>query len=161
MIEYKTGTDVIDWDSLMKLYCETDGVIGLARAGNLLRIQKAFVNSCCVVTAWSGDRIVGAGRMISDGECYGWIHDMAVLPDLQKQGIGRGIVDNLMEGNEHLLIGLTSSFDAVGFYRKLGFKKHKTAYAKYPGASSYLEDEPQARMADSKLAKRETFESCP
>ena len=141
MITYKPGTDVIDWDSLMALYCETDGVIGLARAGNLEKIKAAFLNSYRVITAWDGDRIVGAGRMISDGECYGWIHDMAVLPDRQKQGIGRGVVEALLEGNEHLLIGLTSSFDAVPFYRRLGFKKHKTAHAKYPGASTYLEDD--------------------
>lgn len=140
MITYKTGTDVIDWDSLMQLYCETDGVIGLARAGNLPEIKEAFLNSYRVVTAWDKDRIVGAGRMISDGVCYGWIHDMAVLPDLQKQGVGKGIMAALLDGNEKLLIGLTSSFDAAEFYRKLGFKKHKTAHAKYPGKSVYLED---------------------
>ncbi|MFC2079394.1 GNAT family N-acetyltransferase [Candidatus Bipolaricaulota bacterium] len=140
MITYNTGTDVIDWDSLMQLYCETDGVIGLARAGDLTKIKEGFRNSYRVVTAWEEDRIVGAGRMISDGVCYGWIHDMAVLPDLQKQGIGRGIVEALLDGNERLLVGLTSSFDAVEFYRKLGFKKHKTALAKYPGESIYLED---------------------
>jgi len=140
MVTYKTGIEAIDWDLLMQLYVETDGVIGLARAGDLKRIQDAFHNSYCVVTAWEGERIVGAGRMISDGHCYGWIHDMAVLPAMQKQGIGRGVVDALLEGNEHLLVGLTSSFDAVDFYRKLGFKKHKTAHAKYPGPSTYLED---------------------
>ncbi len=140
MITYKTGLDIIDWDSLIDLYCATDGVIGLARAGDLVRIQNAFKNSYRIVTAWDGDQIVGAGRMISDGACYGWIHDMAVLPDRQRQGIGRGIVEALLEGNEHLLIGLTSSFDAVGFYRSLGFRKHKTAHAKYPGESAYLED---------------------
>ena len=140
MITYKTGTDAIDWESLMRLYIETDGVIGLARAGDLPRIKEAFLVSYRVATAWDGDRIVGAGRMISDGTCYGWIHDMAVLPDLRKQGIGRGVVEALLDGNEHLLIGLTSSFDAVGFYQHLGFKKHKTAHAKYPADSVYLED---------------------
>jgi len=140
MITTKTGTEAIDWESLLRLYVGTDGVIGLARAGDLPRIKEAFLNSYRVVTAWDSDRIVGAGRMISDGQCYGWIHDMAVLPDLQKQGIGRGIVEALLDGNEHLLIGLTSSFDAIGFYRRLGFRKHKTAHAKYPGESVYLED---------------------
>jgi len=42
------------------------------------------------------------------------------------------------KGNENLLIGLTSSFEAVDFYTKLGFNKHKTAMAKYPGRSDYL-----------------------
>jgi len=140
VITYRTGIEVIDWESLLQLYVETDGIIGLARAGDLPRIERAFLNSYRVVTAWDGNRIVGAGRMISDGECYGWIHDMAVLPSLQKQGIGRGIGEALLDGNEHLLVGLTSSFDAVGFYQRLGFKKHKTAHAKYPGPSTYLEE---------------------
>ena len=140
MIEYKSGIDVIDWDSLLKLYIATDGVIGLARAGDVARIKRAFHNSYRVITAWDNDVIVGAGRMISDGACYGWIHDMAVLPDRQRTGIGRGIVDALLVGNEMLLVGLTSAFGAVEFYDKLGFKKHKTAMAKYPGPSTYLED---------------------
>jgi aralkylamine N-acetyltransferase len=140
VIEYRTGIDVINWASLIQLYVETDGVIGLARVGNLDRIKEAFLNSYRIVTAWDGDVIVGAGRLISDGTCYGWIHDMAVLPNRQKTGIGRGIVKHLLDGNEDLLIGLTSAFGAVEFYQKLGFKKHKTAMAKYPGTSTYLED---------------------
>jgi len=45
-----------------------------------------------------------------------------------------------LDGNEKLLVGLTSAFGAVEFYRKLGFKRHKTAHAKYPSESTYLED---------------------
>jgi len=50
------------------------------------------------------------------------------------------LVKELLDGNESLLIGFTSAFDAIDFYHKLGFKKHKTALAKYPGESIYLED---------------------
>jgi GNAT superfamily N-acetyltransferase len=140
MIKYKTGTDVINWESLTQLYFETDLVVGLGKDKNLIKIKEAFLNSYKVITAWDGDKVIGAGRLISDGVCYGWIHDMGVLPDLQKKGIGRNIMKELMTGNESLLIGLTSSFEAVEFYYKLGFKKHKTALAKYPGNSIYLED---------------------
>ena len=52
----------------------------------------------------------------------------------------RNVIKELMNGNESLLFGLTSSFEAEEFYYKLGFKKHKTALAKYPGKSIYLED---------------------
>lgn len=140
MIKYKTGINAIDWDSLFQLYYETDGVIGLARANNLTKIKRSFLNTYKVVTAWDGDKIVGAGRMISDGECYGWVHDVAVHPDYRKMDIGKNVMFELMKDNEKLLIGLTSSFEAVEFYDKLGFKKHKTAMAKYPRKSSYLED---------------------
>jgi len=140
MIEYKTGNDVINWESLIQLYFETDGVVGLGKEKNLIKIKEAFLNSYKVVTAWEGDKIIGAARLISDGVCYGWIHDVAVLPDLQKKGIGRNIMQKLMKGNDSLLFGLTSSFEAEKFYYKLGFKKHKTGLAKYPGSSIYLED---------------------
>lgn len=140
MIKYKTGTDEINWESLVQLYFETDGVVGLGKEKNLTKIKSAFLNTYKVVTAWEGDQIIGAGRLISDGVCYGWIHDVAVLPNFQKKGIGRNIMQELMHGNESLLFGLTSAFGGEEFYYKLGFKRHKSALAKYPGKSIYLED---------------------
>lgn len=138
MITYKREIGDLDWENLVDLYDETDMCIGLGRKRETEKIRRAFEKSYRYVTAWDGDKIVGAGRMISDGECYAWIHDIAVLEAYRKQDIGRTVMDKLMEGNEKLLIGLTSSFEAVDFYTKLGFNKHKTAMAKYPGISSYL-----------------------
>lgn len=138
MITYKTNINNKDWEKLVDLYDETDMFIGLGRKRDTEKIRRAVQNSYRVVVAWDSEKIVGAARMISDGECYAWIHDMAVLPSYRKQGIGRAIVEKLVEGNEDLLIGLTSSFEAVEFYTKLGFNKHKTAMAKYPGRSDYL-----------------------
>jgi len=140
MFRYKTGTDRINWDSLVQLYFETDGVVGLGREKNLPKIKEAFLSSYKVVTAWNKDKIIGAARLISDGVCYGWIHDVAVLPDFQKKGIGRNIMQELMSGNEYLLFGLTSAFGGEEFYYKLGFTRHKSALVKYPGKSIYLED---------------------
>lgn len=139
MIEYKIGYDLIDWPSLIDMYKAVDGVIGLANSGEIDTIKASFKNSFRIVTAWDNDKIVGAGRMISDGYCYGWIHDIGVLPSYQKKGIGKGIMDELMNVENNLLFGLTSSFVAIEFYDALGFKKHKTAMAKYPGKSDYLE----------------------
>jgi len=141
MVEYKSGTDLINWASLVQLYFETDGVVGLGRERNLDKIKKAFLRSYKVVTVWEEDKIIGAGRMISDGVCYGWIHDMAILPEYQKHGLGKRLMEELLNENENLLIGLTSAFGVEEFYYKLGFKKHKTALAKYPGESIYLEDQ--------------------
>ena len=140
MINYKAGTDVISWNSLVDLYFETDGVVGLGRNKDLEKIKISFLNTYKVVTAWDGNKIIGAARMISDGVCYGWVHDVAVHPNYQKKGIGQNLMYELMKGDENLLFGLTSSFEAEEFYYKLGFKKHKTALAKYPGKSIYLEE---------------------
>ncbi|MBU0935878.1 MAG: GNAT family N-acetyltransferase [Spirochaetes bacterium] len=138
MISYKTEISEIDWEKLVDHYAETGMCLGLGRDRQTEKIRRAFKNSYRFVIAWDAGKVVGAGRMLSDGECYGWIHDMSVLASCRKQGIGRAIVERLLEGNEELLIGLTSSFEAVEFYDKLGFNRHKTAMAKYPGPSDYL-----------------------
>jgi len=138
VVTYSTKIGNDDWEKLVDLYDETNMCIGLGRNRETEKIRKAFMNSHKYVLAWDSDIIVGAGRLISDGVCYGWIHDMAVLKPYRNQGIGRTIINELFEGNESLLIGLTSSFEAIDFYLKLGFKKHKTAMAKYPGHSDYL-----------------------
>jgi len=78
--------------------------------------------------------------LISDGVCYGMIFDVGVLPSYQNKGIGKGIMNELMKGNEQISIHLTSTFGNEAFYGKLGFKKHKTAHAKYPRNSEYLEN---------------------
>ncbi len=140
MIEFKTNIDTIEWEAIVKLYGEVGLVAGLGKKRDLEKIREAFLNSYRVVTAWKGEKLIGAGRLISDGVCYGMVFDVGVLPSYQKQGIGKGIMNHLLDGNEHLSIHLTSTFGNEAFYRKLGFKKHKTGYAKYPHESDYLED---------------------
>ena len=138
MIEFKYKIGENDWEKLVDFYDETDMFIGLGRMRETGKIRRACEKSFRYVTAWDSGRIVGAGRMISDGECYGWIHDVAVLSAYRNRGIGRSIIQKLLEGNQNLLVGLTSSFEAVDFYTKLGFHKHRTGMAKDPGRSDYL-----------------------
>jgi ribosomal protein S18 acetylase RimI-like enzyme len=104
------------------------------------KIKSAFERSYKVVTAWDREMLVGAGRMLSDGICYGAIFDVGVLPEYQKRGIGKGLMQKLLNSEEHMPIHLTSTFGNEDFYKKLIFKKHKTAYSKYPFVTSYVED---------------------
>ena len=140
MVDYKTGTKDIDWPQLFHLYSQVGLVANMGREKEFDKIKRAFINSYKIVTAWTDDKLVGAGRLISDGICYGQIFDVGVLPEYQKQGIGKGIVNEILRNNEHIWIYLTSTFGNEEFYRKLGFKRHKTAFAKYPFESKYLED---------------------
>ncbi len=139
MIEYRIGTSCIDWDMLTELYGQVGLVAnhGKEREGALVR--EAFEASSKVVTAWNNDELIGAGRMLTDNICYGTIFDVGVLPTFQKNGIGKGIVLELMKGKENLCIYLTSTFGNEQFYGKLGFRRHKTGMAKYPYDSEYLE----------------------
>lgn len=105
-------------------------------------ISDAFDSSFAVVTAWNDNQLVGCGRMISDGQMYSAIFDVVIDPDFQKQGIGQEIMKRLIEKAPNTCIHLTSIFGNEEFYKKLGFKKHKTAFALYPekmSLSPYLE----------------------
>ena len=104
------------------------------------RWLEAYQNRYCVVTCWYEQNLVGFGTLISDGHMYSALFDLVVDPQFQKRGIGREIVKRLINSVKHTCIHLTSTFGNEIFYEKLGFKKHKTAYALYPFESTYLED---------------------
>lgn len=69
---------------------------------------------------------VGMGRVISDGISDGYIQDVVVLPSYRKKGIGKVIVNELInfclsKGVEW--IALISEPDQSPFYLPLGFKE--------------------------------------
>lgn len=138
MFTYKEGLDCIDWHQLYKLYDNVGLVAGYGKKKDHNKIRSAFRQSFKVLTAWNDADLIGAARMLSDGICYGMIFDVGVLPEYQKLGIGKGLMAELLKDNDHLCIHLTSTFGNEEFYKKLGFKRHKTALAKYPFESDYL-----------------------
>jgi aralkylamine N-acetyltransferase len=139
MITYKIGLVNIEWSQLFNLYEKTRLLGRFIENKEFNKIQTAFENSYKVVTAWEENILVGSGRMISDGICYGSIFDLGVLPEYQKKGVGKELMNTLLKGEEHIPIHLTSTFGNEEFYKKLGFRKHKTAYSKYPFKTDYVE----------------------
>jgi aralkylamine N-acetyltransferase len=73
-------------------------------------------------------KLIGFGRMISDKKYYGAIYDVIVRPEDQNKGIGRLIMNDLIEQSKHLrYITLFATPGNVEFYKKLGLKKMSTA----------------------------------
>jgi len=95
-------------------------------------IKQIFENSNLVAVATIDGKVVGFGRVLTDGIFNAAIYDVVVHPDFQKQGIARNILNNLLENLNHIscihLIATTGNED---FYRKCGFKKLKTGMARY------------------------------
>ena len=110
------------------------------------KVERAFKNSFAVVSCWKNDQLIGIGRMISDGEMYAGIFDVVVDPEFQKMGVGKAIMNALISKVPQACIHLTSTFGNEEFYRKLGFKKHKTAMALYPEKN---QNSPYLEQADS------------
>ncbi len=72
MLEIRTDIHESEWDALVDLYDETNMFLDLGRASEIDKIRRAYQKSFRFAIAWDSGNVVGAGRMISDGECYAW-----------------------------------------------------------------------------------------
>lgn len=88
-------------------------------------ISRLIKGSHCFVVALEGEDIVGMGRAISDGVSDAYIQDMTVRSDHRNRGIGRRILQVILERLQtdglHW-IGLIAKPGAYGIYRRAGFQ---------------------------------------
>jgi GNAT superfamily N-acetyltransferase len=90
------------------------------------QLCEAIRHSWHVVAAYSDGVLVGFGRVISDGILHALIVDVIVLPEYQLKGIGRAIMDRLVNECRSRNIRDIQLFCAKGktvFYEKLGFNR--------------------------------------
>jgi GNAT superfamily N-acetyltransferase len=82
---------------------------------------KPWIHSTLVVSAWDGDRLVGAVRVLSDTIFRSVIYDLLVAPEYQGNGIGSELVRRCLErfpGSGWLVC---TEGETPYFYKKLGF----------------------------------------
>ena len=106
-------------------------------------ITKVFNASTHVTFAMDNDRVIGFGRALSDGVFNAAIYDVVVHADYQGMGIGRMIMNDLLQHLQNIsCVHLISTTGNEDFYRSAGLKKAKTSMARYlnPARSEeYLE----------------------
>lgn len=117
--EWDFSQDNIDWKELSNLY-------KVAPLGDKLPedLEKAFSNSLFKCFVKESGELIAAGRALADGIDCSYICDIAVLPQFQRAGIGKAIVEKLLEFSKgHKKIILYSCPGKEVFYKKLGFKR--------------------------------------
>ena len=107
-------------------YAELRRVTGLSER-SLEAARAGLPNSLCMVCVRHEDRLIGMGRVIGDGGCNYEIVDMAVHPDHQRQGIGKRIMQALMDwlrrnAPETAYVCLIADDDAPALYAQFGFE---------------------------------------
>ena len=88
-------------------------------------IAPLIKGSFAFMVATDGEKTVGMGRAISDGASDAYIQDVVVLPEYQKLGIGKNIINSLTKycvEKNIVWIGLIAEPGTLPFYEKLGFK---------------------------------------
>ncbi len=123
MINYKFNIDEKEFLKICDLYkiagwwkesCSSD------------QISKLISGSFSFLSAWNGDKLVGFGRVISDGFNDAYIQDVYVDQNYRKQGIAGNIISKLTEycnSRKVNWIALIAAPGSVSLYEKLGFEK--------------------------------------
>ncbi|HTI49552.1 MAG TPA: GNAT family N-acetyltransferase [Planctomycetaceae bacterium] len=106
-----------------------DAIIALYRAAPLNRpvddpdrIARMYASSNIVYTAWDGERLAGILRGWTDGGFDGYVNDLAVDPDYQKQGIGRELLRRVVASNREVQFVLRASKIARDYYQHVGWQ---------------------------------------
>lgn len=94
------------------------------------RARTALDNSLYILVAMDGDTPAGMARVVGDGGYVYFICDVIVRPSYQSQGLGRQIIENVLDWLEHqveegetIMVNLMSALNKEPFYQKLGFHK--------------------------------------
>ena len=90
--------------------------------------KKALANTMYSVSVYDDDKIIGYGRIIGDGICFLYIHDVMVIPKYQNKKIGSQIMNKLLEKvnqikieNPYVRVYLGASKGKEKFYERFGF----------------------------------------
>ena len=91
-------------------------------------------NSLFAVTVFYGGEPISLGRVIGDGGCFFELVDIAVVPEHQKKGVGKLIMDALMtyiyeHAPKSAYVSLMAYHGTPDFYKKFGFTKAQAPHA--------------------------------
>jgi GNAT superfamily N-acetyltransferase len=121
-IVYKEHTLTVD--EFLSIESRMDGMDETTRE----QAEKALSNQICSIAAFNGNEIVGIGRLIGDAAIWWILSEIWVLPKYQRKGIGRQIVNWLLQyikengvKGSYAAVILVCAKDKEGFYEKFGF----------------------------------------
>ena len=102
------------------------------------QIEKALKNSLLTIKAKVGGETVGMGRLIGDASLSFMVKDVAVLPEYQRRGIGKKIMESMIAHirkqtpkGQNVCVELFSGFGKEEFYEKFGFDKKPDGFVGY------------------------------
>lgn len=95
--------------------------------------QTGINNSACIVSAICKGKTVGMARVVSDGGYVVLLVDVIVLPEFQGKGIGKTMLNKVMEyiksslaEGEGVFVNLMAAKGKEAFYKQFGFMERPT-----------------------------------
>ncbi|MED1557563.1 GNAT family N-acetyltransferase [Bacillus paramycoides] len=119
-----------DFNGLLALY-ESLGWNSLKLTVN--ELEQMCIQSWYAIYVFDNKKLVGMGRVISDGVITGIICGVCVLPEYQYKGIGKEIVERLNRYCEQNRVNpqLMCVEDLKPYYESIGFEEFSIGMTKY------------------------------
>lgn len=97
-------------------------------------IEAMLRHADLLCTAWDETRLIGIARSVTDFEYCCYLSDLAVDQAYQKAGVGKALIRLTKSklGPRANLI-LLAAPKAEGYYPKIGFEAHRSAWILLPG----------------------------
>ena len=115
-----------DYEQVRQLFIEAGW---RQRVADRDRFERMLEGADRTVVALEDTRVVGFARALCDGATNGYISTVVVAGDRQGRGIGRRMIEHLMEVGEPGTITwvLRAGPGAEPFWEKMGFRRSGTA----------------------------------
>ena len=118
MIKYNIDKRV-DYNKLIILFNQ---VGWNDKTKDLDRLKGMVENSQIVVTAWDEEEMVGFSRCTTDYVFNGQINNVVVDANYRRLGIGKALINNILNSSNQVTYMLRGSIRNEEFYRGLGFE---------------------------------------
>lgn len=99
---------------------------------SLEQTELAMKHTLFRISVYDGEEIIAMARMLGDMGMDYYIKDVAVLPEYQRRGVGRLLIEELMKfvgengvSGTGVFVELCASPDKIPFYEKLGFDSNE------------------------------------
>ena len=112
------------WDDRASLVALYEAVGWTVYAADPDALARAVAGSDFVVAAVDGGRLIGLARCVSDDVSIVYIQDILVHPDHQRRGVGRALVQDVLDRYAHVRQKVLLTDDRpeqLRFYASLGF----------------------------------------
>ncbi len=99
--------------------------LGLRRpVDDIQRIEKMLAYGNVLITAWSGEALVGVSRALTDFSFCCYLSELAVDESFQRKGIGRKLIEETHKlSGENTMLILLAAPAAANYYPKINMDR--------------------------------------
>ncbi len=127
MIEYRDNA-TISAEQAIDLYRRS--TLGERRPiDNIQTFEAMIKNANLTITAWSGEKLVGISRTLTDFAYVAYLADLAVDQEYQRSGIGKQLIEETKNRlGPQCMVVLLAAPKANEYYEHIGFEHNPRAW---------------------------------